>query len=133
MGFLVANMESSELDFGSIQQPHCTVIDAAGREVLRYFMPEAGDEDVLSMRIAWQDRKSSSGQQGLVMRRRPVVLGNARSRLTRARIFWNQFLERWSFQARLHGSLSQARLVRRLGTTAQAALGRLLLKTCWEP
>ena len=44
MAFLVANMDSLELDFGSIQQPHCSVIDAAGRELLRYFMPEAGEK-----------------------------------------------------------------------------------------
>lgn len=69
VAFLVAHVSTEGSDYSTVQQPHCTVIDAQGREILRYFMPE--------------DKRKPSGQTGLIM----------------ARMFWNQFHERWSFQA----------------------------------
>jgi len=69
MAFLVGHIESEDFNFSMVQQPHCTVIDSGGKEILRYFMQE--------------DKKNSGTNRGLIM----------------ARLFWNQFHERWSCQA----------------------------------
>lgn len=72
VAFLVGNIADPETTFGMVQQPHSTVIDATGKELLRYFMPE--------------DRKKASRYNGLIM----------------TRLFWNEFHSRWSAQALGH-------------------------------
>mmetsp|Transcript_37538 Transcript_37538/g.83883 ORF Transcript_37538/g.83883 Transcript_37538/m.83883 type:complete len:1006 (-) Transcript_37538:143-3160(-) len=70
--FLVAHIRDPEITFGMVQQPHATIIDATGKELLRYVMPE--------------DRKKAGKHNGLIM----------------ARLFWNEFHSRWSLQALGH-------------------------------
>lgn len=72
VAFLVGNIADPETTFGMVQQPHSTVIDATGKELLRYFMPE--------------DRKKASRYNGLIL----------------TRLFWNEFHGRWSAQALGH-------------------------------
>ena len=72
VAFLVAHIPDPEINFGMVQQPHSTVIDATGKELLRYFMPE--------------DRKKASRYNGLIV----------------TRLFWNEFQGRWSVQALGH-------------------------------
>ena len=72
VAFLVAHAPDPAVNFGMVQQPHSTVIDATGKELLRYFMPE--------------DRKKASRYNGLIV----------------TRLFWNEFHGRWSVQALGH-------------------------------